>query len=83
MCPPVRTANEKMGDSIVLVFAENYEALLSEGMKRIRDSDFARQNSGIMSCLPTRVENERLAFIHFSGQPSSTGSIRNSTCARC
>ena len=70
MCRSVLTANEKMGDSIVLVFTENHEALLSEGMKRVRDSDFACQNSGIMSCLPTPVGNERLAFIHYSGQPS-------------
>jgi hypothetical protein len=52
MCRSVLTANEKMGDSIVLVFTENHEALLSEGMKRVRDSYFACQNSGIMSCLP-------------------------------
>lgn len=57
MCRSVRTANEKMGDSVVLVFAENYEALLCERMKRVGDSDFARQNSGIMSCLPTAAAN--------------------------
>jgi hypothetical protein len=37
----VRTANEQMGDSIVLVFTENEEALVSKWVKRVGDSDFA------------------------------------------
>jgi len=57
----VRAANEKVGDSIVLVFTENDEGLVNEWMKRVCYSDFPRQNSGIMNCLLTPVE---------SGQPS-------------
>ena len=53
----VRTANEQVGDSIVLVFTENNEALVSEWMKRVCDSDFACQNSGIMNCLPMPEES--------------------------
>jgi hypothetical protein len=78
----VRTANEKMGDSIVLVFTENHEALLSEGMKRVSDSDFARQNSGIMSCLPMLVVNALPRSIRCSVLPSSMDSIQNYTSVR-
>ena len=46
-----------MGDSIVLVFTGNDEALVSEGVKRVGDRDFARQNSGIMNCLPIPADN--------------------------
>jgi hypothetical protein len=53
----VLTTNEQMGDSIVLVFTGNDEALVSERVKRVRDRDFACQNSGIMNCLPTPVDN--------------------------
>jgi hypothetical protein len=59
----IRTANEQVGDSIVLVFTENNEALVSEWMKRVCDSDFACQNSGIMNCLPMQGESGRLTFI--------------------
>ena len=59
----VRTANEQMGDSIVLVFTEKDEALVSEWVKRVRDSDFACQNSGIMNCLPIRAVSGLLSSI--------------------
>ena len=62
MCRSVRAANEQVGDSIVFVFTENNEGLVSEWMKRVCDSDFACQNSGIMNCLPIREEK---------GQPRS------------
>ena len=52
----IRAANEQVGDSIVLVFAENDEGLVSEWMKRVCYSDFACQNSGIMNCLPMPAE---------------------------
>jgi hypothetical protein len=48
----VRTTNEHVGHSIVLVFTEDDEAPVSEWVKRVRDRDFACQNSGIMNCLP-------------------------------
>jgi hypothetical protein len=51
------TTNEQVGDSIVLVFTGNDEALLSEWVKRVRDRDFACQNSGIMNCLPIPADN--------------------------
>jgi hypothetical protein len=53
----VLTTNEQMGDSIVLVFTGNDEALVSERVKRVRDRDFACQNSGIMNCLPIPAAN--------------------------
>ena len=59
----VRTAHEQVGDSIVFVFTENDEALVSEWMKWVCDSDFACQNSGIMNCLPMQGESGRLTFI--------------------
>jgi hypothetical protein len=46
-----------VGDSIVLVFTGNDEALVSEWVKRVRDRDFACQNSGIMNCLPIPADN--------------------------
>jgi hypothetical protein len=52
MCFSIRTANKQVYRSIVLMFTENDEALFCQRMKWIRDSDFARQNSGIMNCLP-------------------------------
>ncbi len=53
----VRTANEQVGDSIVLVFTDNDEALVRKWVKRVCDSDFACQNSGIMNCLPIPADN--------------------------
>ena len=53
----VPTTNEQVGDSIVLVFTGDDEALVSEWVKRVRDRDFARQNSGIMNCLPIPADN--------------------------
>ena len=58
----VRAANEKVGDSIVLVFTENDEGLVNEWMKRVCYSDFPRQNSGIMNCLLMPAASERLSF---------------------
>jgi hypothetical protein len=55
----VLTTNEQVGDSVVLVFTGNDEALVSEWVKRVRDRDFARQNSGIMNCLPIAADNEQ------------------------
>ena len=52
MCCSVRTANQQMYSSIVLVFTQNDEALLCQWMKWVGDSDFACQNSDIMNCLP-------------------------------
>ena len=49
----VLTTNEQVGDSVVLVFTGNDEALVSEWVKRVCDRDFACQNSGTMNCLPT------------------------------
>jgi hypothetical protein len=46
-----------VGDSVVLVFTGNDEALVSEWVKRVCDRDFACQNSGTMNCLPTPVDN--------------------------
>ena len=56
MCCSVRTANQQMYSSIVLVFTQNDEALLCQWMKWVGDSDFACQNSGIMNCLPIAEE---------------------------
>jgi hypothetical protein len=52
MSRSVGTANKQVYSSIVLMFAEHDEALAGQWMKRIRDGNFARQNSGIMNCLP-------------------------------
>jgi hypothetical protein len=57
MSRSVYAANEQVGDSVVLVFTRNNEALISERMKRVGDGDFASQNSGIMNCLPTAAAN--------------------------
>jgi hypothetical protein len=51
------TTNEQVSDSIVLVFTGDDEALVSEWVKRVRDRDFACQNSGIMNCLPIPADN--------------------------
>lgn len=77
----VRTANQQMYSSIVLVFTQNDEALLCQRMKWVGDSDFACQNSGIMNCLPMQVVSAQLRSIRCWEQPSSTGSIRSSTSA--
>jgi hypothetical protein len=63
MCFSIGTAYKQVYRSIVLVFTENDEALVGQRMKWVRDSDFARQNSGIMSCLPTTEGKERLSCI--------------------
>jgi predicted phosphohydrolase len=76
----VRTANEQMSDSIVLVFTGNDEALVSKWVKWVRDSDFACQNSGTMNCLPMPAENAQRLFTACSALPSSTILIRNSIC---
>jgi hypothetical protein len=47
----VSAADEQVAHPIVLVFTENDEALVSAWVKRVCDSDFACQNSGIMNCL--------------------------------
>jgi hypothetical protein len=51
------TTNEQVSDSIVLVFTGDDEALVSEWVKRVRDRDFACQNSGIMNCLLIPADN--------------------------
>jgi hypothetical protein len=53
----VLTTNEQVGDSVVLVFTGNDEALVSEWVKRVCDGDFACQNSGTMNCLPIPEDN--------------------------
>ena len=58
----VHAANEQVGDSIVFVFIENNEGLLSEWMKRVCYSYFACQNSGIMNCLPMPAESVLPSF---------------------
>ena len=63
------TTNEQVGDSIVLVFTGNDEALVSEWVKRVRDSDFACQNSGIMNCLPIPADERAAAHV----QPDRLG----------
>ena len=75
------TTNEQVGDSIVLVFTGNDEALVSEWVKRVRDRDFACQNSGIMNCLPMPAANARRPFTACSAQRSSTILIPNFICA--
>ena len=50
-------------------------------MKRVCDSDFARQNSGTMNYLPMPAANARRPFTAYSARLSSTVSIRNSICA--
>ena len=47
----------------MLVFTENDEALFGQRMKWVRDSDFARQNSGIMNCLLTQADVVPLSSI--------------------
>lgn len=59
----IAAADEQVAPSIVLVFTENYEALVSKWVKRVCDSDFACQNSGIMNCLLITVASGRLSFI--------------------
>ena len=70
MSRSVYAANEQVGDSVVLVFTRNNEALISERMKRVCDGDFASQNSGIMNCLPTPAEYALPPFTRWSAQPS-------------
>jgi hypothetical protein len=70
-----------MGDSIVLVFTENDEALVRQWVKRVCDSDFACQNSGIMNCLPIPADNVQRPFTACSVLPNSTISILNSIYA--
>ena len=62
-----------MGDSIVLVFTENDEALVRKWMKRVCDSDFACQNSGIMNCLPIPAANVRRPFTACIGSAKLNG----------
>lgn len=57
MSRSVYAANEQVGDSVVLVFTRNNEALIDERMKRVCNGDFASQNRGIMNCLPTAAAN--------------------------
>jgi hypothetical protein len=45
----------------VLMLAEDGESIFGQRMKRVGHSDFARQNSGIMSYLLTRAANARLS----------------------
>jgi hypothetical protein len=66
------TTNEQVGDSIVLVFTGNDEALVSEWVKRVRDRDFACQNSGIMNCLPMPAANAQRPFTACLALPNST-----------
>ena len=77
----VCTANEQVGDSIVLVFTENDEALVRKWVKRVCDSDFACQNSGIMNCLPMPAANVPRRFTACSVQRNSMISTRNSIYA--
>jgi hypothetical protein len=70
-----------MGDSIVLVFTENDEALVRKWVKRVCDSDFACQNSGIMNCLPMPAANAQRPFTACSVLPNSMISIPNSIYA--
>jgi hypothetical protein len=79
----VLTTNEQMDDSIVLVFTGNDEAPVSEWVKRVRDRDFACQNSGIMNCLPIAAVSAPPLCTRSSVQPSSTDWIRNSISERC
>ena len=67
-----------MGDSIVLVFTENDEALVRKWVKRVCDSDFACQNSGIMNCLPIPAANAPRPFTACSALPNSTIWIQSS-----
>ena len=75
------TTNEQVSDSIVLVFTGNDEALVSEWVKRVRDRDFACQNSDIMNCLPMPAADAQRPFTACSALPSLTVSTRNSICA--
>jgi hypothetical protein len=54
----------------MIVLTENDEALLGQRVKWVRDGDFAPQNSGIMNCLPTQVDNALPRSIHSSHRPS-------------
>jgi hypothetical protein len=72
-----------VGDSVVLVFTGNDEALVSEWVKRVCDRDFACQNSGTMNCLPILEDNGLQPSTVLSALPSSTGSIRRSIFVRC
>ena len=67
----------------MLVFAEYDEALLAQRMKRIADGDFARQNSGIMNCLPIAVATAQRPSIACSAQPNSMDSIPKHICLMC
>jgi hypothetical protein len=74
----VLTTNEQVGDSIVLVFTGNDEDFVSERVKRVRDRDFARQNSGIMNCLQMPAANAPRPFTACSALPNSTIWIQSS-----
>jgi hypothetical protein len=70
-------ANKQVDSSVVLMLAENNEALFGQRMKRVGDSNFARQNSGIMSYLPMPAANAQRPFTACSVPPNSTISILN------
>jgi hypothetical protein len=59
----VRATNKQVCRSIVLMFTEHDKALLAQRMKRISDGNFARQNSGSMSCLPMPAASAPQPFI--------------------
>jgi hypothetical protein len=64
------------------VFTEwAFAQLAATSTDRVRHSDFACQNSGIMNYLPMRVVNVPLVSIHYLEQRSSTGRIQSFTCA--
>jgi hypothetical protein len=77
----VLTTNEQVGNSVVLVFTGNDEALVGEWVKRVCDRDFACQNSGTMNCLPMPADNAPRPFTVCSALPNSTISIPNSIYA--
>lgn len=79
----IRTANQQMRCAKMLVFAENDEALRRQWMERVRDSDFAGQNSGIMNCLLTAAARAQLLSTRCSERQDSTASIPNVGCAKC
>ena len=70
----VLTTNEQVGDSVVLVFTGNDEALVSEWVKRVRDRDFACQNSGTMNCLPMPADERAAAIYSLIGTAKLNGS---------
>ena len=60
---PISTANKQVNCAKVLVFTENHKALRGQWMKRVGDSDFAGQSSGIMNCLPILAVSGLLSSI--------------------